>query len=92
MSSSEAGKSISRVEVTNISPHGIWMFIDDNEYFLPFEKFPWFKEGKIHEILEVQLLHGYHLYWPSLDVDLTIDRLENPDDYPLVYRSGESSK
>jgi len=29
------------------------------------------------------LLHGYHLYWPELDVDLEIDNLENPEKYPL---------
>jgi len=31
----------------------------------------------------VQLLHGYHLYWPELDVDLEIDNLENPEKYSL---------
>ena len=76
-----------KVEITNISPHGIWIFIEGKEYFMPFEKFPWFKEGKVHEIMEVELLHGYHLYWPKLDIDLTIERLENPDKYPLVYRT-----
>ena len=88
MKSSKVGKSTSKVEVTNISPHGVWIFIGNKEYFMPFEKFPWFKEGKVHEITEVEYLHGYHLYWPKLDIDLTIDRLENPDQYPLVYRTG----
>ncbi|MGM0531664.1 MAG: DUF2442 domain-containing protein [Bacteroidota bacterium] len=88
MNSSKVGKSTSKVEVTNISPHGVWIFIEDKEYFIPFEKFPWFKEGKVHEIMEVEYLHSYHLYWPKLDIDLTIDRLENPDQYPLVYRTG----
>lgn len=87
MSSSEVGKRISKVEVTNISPHGIWIFIEGREYFMPFEKFPWFKEGKVYEVMDVELLHGYHLYWPQLDIDLTIERLENPDNYPLVYRT-----
>jgi hypothetical protein len=35
-------------------------------------------EAKKKEVLNVQLLHGYHLYWPELDVDLEIDSLENP--------------
>jgi len=34
-----------------------------------------------------QLLHGYHLYWPDLDVDLEIDNLENPEKYPLKFES-----
>jgi len=88
MNSSKVGTSTSKVEVTNISSHGVWIFIENKEYFMPFEKFPWFKEGKVHEIMEVEYLHSYHLYWPKLDIDLTIDRLENPDQYPLVYRTG----
>jgi hypothetical protein len=32
------------------------------------------------------LLHGYHLYWPELDVDLEIDDLENPEKYPLKWK------
>ena len=87
MSSSDSWQRPSKVEVTNISPHGIWLFSEGKEYFMSFEKFPWFKEGKVHEIMDVKLLHGYHLHWPKLDIDLTIERLENPDTYPLVYRT-----
>jgi hypothetical protein len=42
-----------------------------------------FKEQTLNSIQNVQLLHGYHLYWPELDVDLEIDNLENPERYPL---------
>jgi len=80
------GKKNSEVEVSHINAHGLWLCIKDKEYFLPYSDFPWFKEGKIKEILNVQLLHGYHLYWPELDIDLEIDSLENPQSYPLIYR------
>ena len=40
----------------------------------------------VKEILNVKLLHGYHLYWPELDVDLEVDSLENPQQYPLKYK------
>ena len=36
------------------------------------------------EILDVQLLHGFHLHWPKLDVNLDLASLENPQTYPLV--------
>ncbi len=36
------GKSISGAEVIQISPCGIWLLINDTEYFLPYEDFPWF--------------------------------------------------
>jgi hypothetical protein len=74
--------------VTNISPFGIWLFVAEKEYFLPFEKFPWFREGRLHEILEVELHHGFHLYWPKLDVDLELSSLAEPDQFPLVYSAG----
>jgi len=80
------GKNTSEVEVSHINAHGFWLCIKDKEYFLPYSDFPWFKEGKIKEILNVQLLHGYHLYWPELDIDLEIDSLENPQSYPLIYK------
>jgi hypothetical protein len=79
------GKNISEVEVSHINAHGLWLCVQDKEYFLPYSEFPWFKEAKIKEILNVQLLHGYHLYWPQLDVDLEIDSLNNPQSYPLIY-------
>jgi len=31
-----------------------------------------------------------HLRWPQLDVDLTLDSIENPDRYPLVSREEPS--
>ena len=80
------GESISEVEVSHINMHGFWLCAKDKEYFLPYDEYPWFKETKVKEILNVQLLHGHHLYWSELDVDLEIDSLENPQDYPLVYK------
>ncbi|MEI6126634.1 MAG: DUF2442 domain-containing protein [Pseudomonadota bacterium] len=35
----------------------------------------------------MQLLHGYHLYWPDLDVDLELDNLEFPERYPLKSKT-----
>ena len=87
MKSTIHGKNISEIEVTSISLHGIWIFINNKEYFLPFECFPWFKDAKIAEIYNVQLLHDSHLYWEMLDIDLSIDQLVNPDKYPLVYKA-----
>lgn len=85
MASSELGKNTSAVEVTNISAHGFWLFVGEKEYFLPYQKFPWFKDAKVGDLLEVELLHGFHLFWPKLDVDLEMAALENPEQYPLTY-------
>ena len=82
MKSPKHGKNIS-VSVENITPWGIWLFVKEQEYFLSYENYPYFKDQTLHSIQNVQLHHGYHLYWPELDVDLEIDNLENPEKYPL---------
>ncbi|WP_347273374.1 DUF2442 domain-containing protein [Candidatus Kuenenia sp.] len=75
-----------KAEIVNISSFGIWLYTDGKEYFLPYEKYPWFQDAKIREIQNVQLIHGSHLHWPDLDIDLETDSLENPEKYPLVYK------
>ena len=76
------GKNIS-VSVENISPFGIWMLIKGKEYFLNYHDYPCFKEQTVKSIRNVKLLHGFHLYWPEIDVDLEIDNLDHPERYPL---------
>ena len=82
MKSSKRGKAIS-VSVENITPFGIWLFVQGKEYFLSYQDYPYFQDQVLSSIQNVQLLHGYHLYWPELDVDLEIDNLEHPEKYPL---------
>jgi hypothetical protein len=78
----EHGKS-TLLSVENITPFGIWLLVKEKEYFLEYENYPYFKGQPIKVIQNVKLLHGFHLYWPELDVDLEIDNLENPEKYPL---------
>ncbi|MBT0652448.1 DUF6429 family protein [Geomobilimonas luticola] len=78
------GAGTSVVEVTNISQHGFWLLIDDQEVFLPFETFPWFKDAPVGKILHVELPSAHHLYWPDLDIDLEIESVYHPERYPLA--------
>jgi len=86
MKSKMPGIDISEIEVVNIDNHGFWVFIKGEEYFLDYEHYPWFRDARISEILNVQLLHETHLYWPALDVDLTIEILNSPDKYSEIYQ------
>ncbi|MBS3921418.1 MAG: DUF2442 domain-containing protein [Deltaproteobacteria bacterium] len=86
MKSLKHGKGIS-ISVENITPFGIWIFVKEKEYFLSYKDYPYFKDQTLNSIQNVQLLHGYHLYWPDLDVDLEIDNLENPEKYPLKSKT-----
>ena len=78
--------------VENITPFGIWLFIKEKEYFLSYKDYPYFKDQTLNSIQNVQLLHGFHLYWPELDVDLEIDNLENPEKYPLTDKAVTAKK
>ena len=90
MKSSALGKSISKgtsqAEVQDVSRFGLWLYVNEREYFLPYEKYPWFKDAKVSEVYNLRFLHGHHLHWPDLDVDLELESLEHPEKYPLTYR------
>ena len=88
MKSAAPGKSTSEVEVTNISKHGFWLLLDGRELFLPFEEFPWFRNVPVGKLLNVELPHPRHLYWPDLDVDLAVESIEHPERFPLVSKMG----
>lgn len=82
MSSSAHGKTTSAVEVTNISTHGIWLLAHDQELFLPYGEFPWFKDQPVKAILNVEEPSPGHFYWPEIDVDLTQESIEHPERFP----------
>jgi hypothetical protein len=86
MKSSKPGKTIS-ASVEGITPFGLWLLVGEKEYFLSFQEFPYFREQAIKAVQNVRVLHGIHLHWPDLDVDLEIDNLEHPERYPLKARS-----
>lgn len=80
------GTGTSAVEVTNISGHCFWLLLGDEEIAVPFADFPWFKNATIDQITTVQWPSADHLYWPLLDVDLSVRSLRDPAAFPLVSR------
>jgi hypothetical protein len=77
------GKSISAVEITNISNHGVWLLAHDKELFMSYDDFPWFKDQVVKSIINVEEQSPGHFYWPDLDVDLTEEIIEHPERFPL---------
>ncbi len=70
-------------EVTNISSHGLWILSNKKEFFLSYDDFPWFKDKTINDITKVESFGQGHLYWETLDVDLSLDTIEHPERFPL---------
>ena len=87
MNSQTLGKNASAVEVSHISSHGIWLLAGDKEYFMPYEKFPWFKDAAIEAVLKVEEPSPGHFFWPDLDVDLTPEIIEHPERFPLKAKN-----
>ncbi|MGD1083576.1 MAG: DUF2442 domain-containing protein [Verrucomicrobiota bacterium] len=81
---------MSPTEILNVSPHGFWLMVAGREHFLGFADFPWFKSATLAQLFNVELHHGDHLYWPDLDVDLDLERIQHPEKFPLVARSANS--
>src|SRR3990172_2251562 len=92
MKSAKRGKPISEVEVANVSIHGFWLLVAGAEHFIPFKSFPWFRTATIDQLLNVELPSPHHLYWPDLDVDLAVESLAHPEQFPLVSAVNGTNK
>lgn len=73
-------------EVTNVSNHGFWLLLGDEELLLPFDQFPWFKKAIIEQLTTVKWPTSDHLYWPQLDADLSVDSIRRSQDFPLIAK------
>ena len=80
------GTSTLAVEISHVSQHGLWVLLDAEELFLPFEQFPWFRDATIAQICSVERPTDDHLYWKHLDIDLSVQSIRNPAAFPRIAR------
>lgn len=83
------GRATLAAEVTHVSRHGFWVLLDGEELLVPFTEFPWFRRATIEQLMEVERPMPDHLYWPQLDVDLSVQSIRNPSAFPLIARVDE---
>jgi hypothetical protein len=90
------GKDFSRVEVTNITKHGLWLLTGDSELFISFKEFPHFQDATVLKIMNVTHPNPNYLRWPDLDMELAVESVKC---FPLVsnkprptIRSGRQAK
>ena len=86
MSSKALGKNTASVEVSHISGNGVWLLAGDREFFMSYDNFPWFKDAPVGKILNVEEPRPGHFYWPDLDVDLTAEIIEHPEQFPVKMK------
>ena len=87
MSLLQHGSSISAIEVTNISAHGVWLLAHGKELFMSYDDFPWFKDQSVKSIINVEEPSLGHFYWPDIDIDVTEEIIENPEKFPLKAKN-----
>ncbi len=86
MDLSQNGIYISEYSVTNISDLGFWVLADDKEYFIPFKEYPGFKDASVKQIFSFRFIPPAQLRWESLDIDIELQALSQPESFPLVFR------
>ena len=86
MRSAKRGMGTSGVELSNVSQHGLWLVVDGRERYVSFADFPWFREATIGQMSVIERPVDTYLHWPELDVDLTLESIDRPEDFPLVSR------
>lgn len=86
------GVATSEVEVSLASNRGFWLLLKNEELFVPYSEFPWFKQATLEQVTTVEWPTPNHLYWPLLDVDLAVESIRNPSRFPLIAKPTPSSK
>ena len=72
-------------QITSIEDDGFWLLVKDEEFFVPFDRYPDFQNATIQQIFNFED-DGGEFYWPDLDIDIELDALEHPERFPLIFR------
>jgi len=80
------GVATSEIEVSLVSNKGFWLLLKNEELFVSYAEFPWFKQATVEQVTTVEWPTPNHLYWPLLDVDLAVDSIRDPSQFPLVAK------
>jgi hypothetical protein len=66
--------------------NGIFISVYGNDYFLSYNRVPWFRDAKLSDIFSVTMMGDDAIRWESLNVDLEIESLIHPEKFPLVMK------
>jgi hypothetical protein len=69
-----------------VNTRWFWLSLDDRKLFVAYRSFPWFRKFTLRELARVRRPAPNHLRWPEFDIDLKVESIERPDDFPLVER------
>ena len=85
MKSATLGKRTSGAEVTNISGHGFWLLVADEELFVSFKEFPWFKDASVSEILNVEWTQQLHPHQDQANTGAAAAAIQPSESLTLMH-------
>ena len=72
-------------QITSIEDDGFWLLVKDQEFFVPFDRYPDFQNATIQQIFNFED-DGEEFYWSDLDIDIELDALRHPERFPLIFK------
>jgi hypothetical protein len=74
-----------------LAEDGFALSLAGEELYLAFSDFPWFVGASMDQLSDVQWPSADHLYWPALDIDLSVASIRDPSAFPLMAAAGKSA-
>lgn len=71
-------------QITSIEEDGFWLLTNDGEFFISFEQYPAFKKATVEQIFDFAEHFG-DFCWERLDIDIELEALKHPENYPLKF-------
>ncbi|MGV7209399.1 DUF2442 domain-containing protein [Oxalobacteraceae bacterium A2-2] len=71
--------------MSDLTGDGFLLELEGVQFPLRFADFPWFRGHDLAVLRQVEQPHPGHLYWPALDVDLSLASILNPSAFPLTF-------
>ncbi|WP_295991787.1 DUF2442 domain-containing protein [Rugamonas sp.] len=72
------------IEISGIGADGFTLSLRGEKLYLSYVDFPWFAGVAAAQLRDVIHPSADHLYWPSLDIDLSVASIRDPAAFPLV--------
>ena len=76
-------KKSATLDVVPVSRHGLWLFLDEDNLFVPYADYPQLQGLDLSQASQVTL-SGDVLHWDKLALKLPLGQLNNYQSYPLL--------
>ncbi len=74
-----------QAQITSIESAGFWLLVADREYYVPFERYPEFREATLAQVFNFQQIFD-QFHWPDLDIDIELESLDKPERFSLIFK------